>query len=55
MTGVELDITPEPTPEERAAIGAALGSLLAREAVPPSTWWRAGVTESVEGDEQDED
>jgi hypothetical protein len=55
VTGVELDITPEPTPEERAAIGAAVVSLLAREAPSPSAWWRAGVTECVEGDEQDED
>ncbi len=39
----ELEITPEPTPEERAAIETAVAELLTRESERPSAWWRAGV------------
>jgi len=50
---VTLEITPEPAPEERAAIAAALELLLAeREEDSPAPWWLAGVRESVEEPEQ---
>jgi hypothetical protein len=43
----EIEITPEPSPEERAAIEAAVGSLLGNRS-EASAWWRAGVLESSE-------
>jgi hypothetical protein len=49
---VDLEITPEPTPEEREALLRALGLLDAR-ADGPGAWWQAGVREATE-DEQDE-
>ena len=48
-----LEIRPEPSPEERAALLAALQRLLAEEEPGPPAWWLAGVRESVEGDEEE--
>jgi hypothetical protein len=49
---VELEITPEPTPEERAAIVKALAALAARDGRPGAggrgEWWRRGQQEAVE-------
>lgn len=46
-----VDVTPEPTPEEREALERALA-----EAAKPepgrSGWWREGVRESVEPDSE---
>lgn len=53
MTGVELEIVPGPSPDERAAIEAALVQLLDGEAAPPNAWWQAGVLEAVASDEPD--
>ena len=39
---VELEITPEPTPDERAAIEAAVAEVRARDVVTVSPWWQAG-------------
>jgi hypothetical protein len=54
---VEIEITPEPTPEERTAIEAALARLLdgaVRDGASP--WWQAGLRESVLGvAEEDEE
>lgn len=47
---MELEITPEPTPEERAAIVAALEALAAEERRGPGAWWEAGLRENVEDD-----
>ncbi len=47
--GTDIEITPEPSPEERAAIVAALEQLAAEEARGPGAWWEAGLRES--GDE----
>jgi hypothetical protein len=45
---VELEITPEPTPEERAAIERALAMLLASRATAArGEWWHTGVRENV--------
>jgi hypothetical protein len=52
--GTRIEITPEPTPEERAAIVAALEQLRAEEERGPGAWWEAGLRESVE-DEAEED
>lgn len=48
---VNLEITPEPTPEERAAIVAALERLGAGEECGPGAWWEAGLRESVEDED----
>ena len=48
---MEYEITPEPTPEERAALVAALDRLTEEPAEWASAWWRAGVRENVEGGE----
>ena len=51
---MEYQITPEPSPEEREALLAALERLLAEEDGPVqpaayrSEWWRTGVLENVE-------
>lgn len=42
----EVEITPEPTPQERAAILAALAALLAP--ATESAWFRAGIEEAHE-------
>ncbi len=47
---MELEITPEPTPEERAAIVAALAELDAEQTQGPGAWWEAGLRENVEDD-----
>jgi len=52
---VELEIRPEPTPEERAAIVAALAELLRQEADGHGAWWEAGVREAVEGEPEERD
>ena len=49
---MEIEITPEPTPEERAAIEAALTELLAEEALASrAAWWRAGIGDATDDDE----
>ena len=48
---VELEITPEPSPEERAAIVSALESRGDESAGPYRSVWRlAGLLENVESD-----
>jgi hypothetical protein len=47
---VAVEITPEPTPEEREAILRALAALEGRED-GGSAWWQAGVREAVEEDD----
>ncbi len=51
LVSVEVDIRPEPTSEERAAIIAALRALAAEadwDRVSP--WWRQGLEESLDDD-----
>jgi hypothetical protein len=48
---VDVEIHPEPSPEERAAIEAALVGLLARQGENHSAWWHAGLLDAVEDDE----
>ena len=54
LKGVTLEITPEPTPEERAAILVALERVRAEEESTPGLWWEAGLRENVL-DEPDEE
>lgn len=48
---MQLEITPEPTPEERQAIEKALAALAARDGVRPGgdrgEWWRQGLRDAV--------
>jgi hypothetical protein len=46
----ELEITPEPTAEERAAIEAAMAKLLDTEpnGAVPGAWWQAGILEATD-------
>jgi hypothetical protein len=44
---MELEIRPEPSPEERKAIERAVGSLADRLPDPRGAWWREGVRENV--------
>jgi hypothetical protein len=44
---VTVEITPEPTPEEREALQRALAAEGSGAAADrPSAWWRAGVVEA---------
>jgi hypothetical protein len=55
---MERRIRPEPTPEERAAILAALERLLSEDARPPayrSAWRDAGVRENLDNSGEDGD
>jgi hypothetical protein len=45
---MELEITPEPPPEEREALERALARLLAEPARERSAWWREGVRENLD-------
>jgi hypothetical protein len=48
---MEPEISPEPSPEERAAILAALECLLENDPLPPayrSAWREAGVRENLD-------
>jgi hypothetical protein len=50
---MELEITPEPSPEEREVLEQALTRLLAADsAAEPSAWWRAGLEEALSRDEE---
>jgi len=54
---VEAQINPDPTPEERAAILAALDRLLAGDSQPAayrSAWREAGIRENVDDAEAGE-
>lgn len=48
MTGaMDLEIVPEPTADERAAIAEALARLPEPGARERGAWWRAGLEESL--------
>jgi hypothetical protein len=50
---VELEIRPEPSPEEREAIAAALEAALAggTGGLDLGPWWKAGLREELDGSE----
>jgi hypothetical protein len=45
---MEIEIVPEPTPEERAAIELALARA-AQAASGRGAWWQAGIEEALAG------
>jgi hypothetical protein len=51
---MRLEIEPEPTPEEREAIAAAVRALSAERDGAPPAWWQAGLRESLEEEQQQE-
>jgi hypothetical protein len=53
---VELIVLSEPDPDDREAVALALERLLAADEVPPvyrSRWRASGISENVDGDEDD--
>ena len=51
LNRVDVEIHPEPSAEERAAIEEAVAELLARaQGEPAGSWWRAGLLDAVEDD-----
>ncbi len=51
---MEVEIRPEPTAEERAAILTALERVRDEEDGDPGSWWKAGLRESIEGEDDNE-
>ena len=49
---MSVEISPEPTPEEREALLQALAALDGR-ADGSSAWWEAGIRETVEEELED--
>ncbi len=47
---MRYEITPEPTPEERDTLVAAIERLGDEDPCRESAWWRAGIRESAETD-----
>ena len=47
---MEFEITPEPSPEDTAAIVAALLKLHADHADTPGPWWKEGLREAIDGE-----
>jgi hypothetical protein len=44
---MDLEITPEPPPDEREAVERALTRLLAEPRDARGAWWREGIRENV--------
>ena len=55
---MQLEITPEPTPDERKAIAKAIAALVAEDGRPAGgsrgVWWREGLREAVEDEDEPE-
>jgi hypothetical protein len=54
---VEVEIRPEPTPEERKALLAAVSALLARDPLPAayrSAWRQEGIRENLEAQTEED-
>jgi hypothetical protein len=50
---MELEITPEPSPEEREALERSLARLLEADGTGErGSWWRAGVAENLSPEEE---
>lgn len=50
---MELEISPEPSDEERAAIVAALAAVEAEDAPPAIPWRAAGLREATGADDDE--
>ena len=48
-----IEVTPEPSPDEREALERALARLLEEPAEPRSPWWREGIRESLSSPEDE--
>jgi hypothetical protein len=46
---MKIEIRPEPTSEERAAIDVALARMPLLQSDPRGQWWRLGVREALVG------
>lgn len=49
---MEREIVPEPPEEEREALDEALARLLVEREDPYSDWWRTGVRETLNPEEE---
>jgi hypothetical protein len=49
---MEREIVPEPPEEERTALDEALARLLAEREDPYNDWWRTGVRETLNPEEE---
>jgi hypothetical protein len=49
---VKPEISPEPSGDEREALDEALAHLLAEREEPRSDWWRAGVREALNPEDE---
>jgi hypothetical protein len=52
LNRMKREIRPEPSPEELEAIEEALARLSTPRADPRSAWWRAGVAEDLNEEEE---
>jgi len=50
VTNGDIEISPEPSVEEREAVERALARLLGEAGGRESAWWREGVRENVLGE-----
>jgi len=49
---VDVEIHPEPSPEERAAIEEAVAVVFDGKRPTRSAWWRAGLPDAADEDEE---
>jgi hypothetical protein len=49
---MDIELSPEPPPEEREALEHSLARLLEEPGAEPSAWWRAGVRENLSPEEE---
>ena len=49
---MDVEIHPEPSAEERAAIEAAVATLHAGRHEDRGAWWHAGLPDAVDNDEE---
>lgn len=50
----DIEISPEPSAEEREAVERALARLLDKPDRGATAWWREGIRENVLGEESEE-
>lgn len=48
---MDLEVTPDPSPDERAALERALAESVGKAADPRSAWWREGLREDMDEDQ----
>ena len=50
----DIEISPEPSAEEREAVERALARLLGKPDGRATAWWREGISDNVLGEESEE-